>query len=691
MCVVVGASLAVLAGTALPGAAGATTSTSKSNVASVTLSATPLGLDIAPWINPTTLSAIAPLLKAAGINQLHYGGGGTADQYDWATNQDIAPCPSQTPDSFSPSAACASTDSLDFDQFSSIAQSIGAQSFATVNYGTGTPALAAQWVAHSVAAGEPVAEWSIGNESYGCWSDDWWLTQDPLDDTTYVPNGTGLPDYAGCPWDTASSSAAGVAEMAESYADNALPYMVQMTAADPSIKIGIPWAFDGSVGGAGVPGNTGWDNAILNADGQYISFVEAHWYPFGATTPSTQTVLQSVETIPGQYAKMRAILNADDPQATINIGETGVSYLATNVPCTPAGALFAAGDALEWLSSGATTVDWWPMDTAANLGNACTNPEEAMFTSNGTPDSVYYGYLLASQLAQPNAKLLALTTGNGQVLGFQSVLPDGQTAVELINTNTSTSEKVTVNASLIGNLMTQSYVAANQNAANSNIVTGTTTASAVAGGVTLPAESILVLKSHLPTGITLGAASNTLKPAAKVTLSGKLTLDGVAASAGTAVKVYRRVSGSSVNSATLTATTAAAGTFTVTDTPPGRGNYYYVAEYAGTSLLASASYSYAVHVTALTPSLKLAVSAKSVKPGRTVTVTATLGATHGDRTLLIYAQIKGGGRKLKKRATVNAKGQLSIVFTMKVNTTFSVNFLGDTWYSPASTTVVVKA
>ena len=71
MCAVVGASVAVLAGSALPGAAGATTSAAKSNSAPVTLSATPLGLDIAPWVNPTTLTALQPLLEAAGINQIH--------------------------------------------------------------------------------------------------------------------------------------------------------------------------------------------------------------------------------------------------------------------------------------------------------------------------------------------------------------------------------------------------------------------------------------------------------------------------------------------------------------------------------------------------------------------------------------------------------------------------------------------
>ncbi len=111
-----------------------------------------------------------------------------------------------------------------------------------------------------------------------------------------------------------------------------------------------------------------------------------------------------------------------------------------------------------------------------------------------------------------------------------------------------------------------------------------------------------------------------------MTLNGTLTLHGAAAPASTTVKIYRRVPGSTVNSATLTATTTAGGAFTATDLPPGRG-----ATTTSPATRAPASTStrldnVPVHVTAIKPTLKLAVSAKSVKAGRKVTITATLGA-----------------------------------------------------------------
>jgi hypothetical protein len=717
--------LAVLTAAALPSAVGAATSASTVKAASgttpVTLGAAPLGLDVGPWdtlySDPSKLSMMQSYLKAAGIGQLHYGGGGTADQYDWQNNT-VVNNPTEcgtapTPASFT-EPPCPHIEPFAFSQFSANARAVGDQSYVTVDYGTGTPDMAANWVTKAdTTAGEGVAQWSIGNESYGCWEYDSWLTGAPLDDTGYAAN-----DNATCPWVMAGDQGVGVTEMANSYVANALPYMQEMTAAataaGDSIKIGVPWAFDGTVGGAGVPNNASWDSTLLtglDTATTHVSFVEAHWYPYGfggAPTgtqgkPTVQQVIQSVETIPTHYASIQGILAQNDSDATVTIGETGVSYLPTSVPCLPAGALFAAGDALEWLSSGAQTVDWWPMETGDNPKAACNTPDEAMFTGNGTPDTMYTGYLLASQLAKPNAQLSRLTVTNlsdrgntNNAVGFQSVLPDGQVVVALMNTNTSSAQRVSINSSLTGNLSTESYIAGDQakatatSAAPTRIVTGTTTAGAIAGSITVPAQSIVVLKSHLPSKVTVGAASS-VKAGTKVTLKGTLTLNGKAAPAGTVVKVYRRVAGSSVNSATLTVKTTAAGAFTATDLPPAYGRYNYVASYAGTSLYATASATFPVHVTALKPSLKLAFSAGTVSPGRKVTVTATLGAWHTNRTLVIYAQPKGSAKQVIERGTINSKGRLVVSFTMKSNTTFTVTFSGDKWYGSASATGTVKA
>jgi hypothetical protein len=689
----VAATLAVVAGAVGPGRAGAATAAAKAP-ARVKLSAGPLGIDVAPWTNPATLKALQADLKAAGVTQLHYGGGVTADSYDWQTDYDISNCTSTAPSEYT--APCAYKDMLPFSLFSSNARALGAQSVVSVNYGTGTPALAAAWVAQAKStAGQGVADWEIGNESYGCWENNNELAGPPENYPGYEPNSDTCPM-------TVEGTADGMQTMATSYAVNAGAFMAAMKAKDPSAVIGVPWAFDWTVGGATVGDNGTWNDTVIGTDAADIGFVDAHWYPYGFGGPASgtdgrptyQQVIQSVEQIPGEYAKIRSTLNAYDPTAKVIVGETGVSYLATNVPCTPAGALFAAGDALEWLAAGAQSLDWWPLDTNAQAidpnQSECLQPDEGMFTSNGTPDQAYYGYLLASQLARPNAELSSLTSSNSNVLAFQSVLPNGQVAVALINTNTSTTEKVKVSTSLAGNLSTESYIPANPTAATTKIVDGTTSAGAVAGGITLRPESIVILKSYKPTAISLTTgASVTFRAGTRVHLTGKLTLNGAAAPAGVTVKIYRRVAGSSANSATLTAKTVKGGTFTATDLPPKYGNYDYIA-YFPSGAYPPASHTLLVHITAAKPALKLAVSAKAVRPGAKVTVTATLSAPHVNRTLIAYAQPKGGAKTVIKHATINSKDQVSVAYTVRANTTFTVTFSGDAWYSSASATAAVK-
>jgi hypothetical protein len=491
-----------------------------------------LGLNTAPWdyVYAADVSAgggldtIQPLLKAADIDLLRYGGGSYADYYDWQTNTDIqtciwgnpfgsftgAPFPYDTTAPFT-GASCDNTDSLPFDQFSSQARAIGAQSLVTVNYGSGTPAEAAAWVSHSLStAGDGVALWEVGNENYGCWEVNNWLAQAPENFSGYKPNDystvNGVDENATCPQVT-QGDAAGTQTLATSYAVNARAFMQAMKAADPAAQIGVPWAFGSQVAGASVPNNSEWNNTVLGQDGRYVSFVDAHYYPFsfggatGGSNPTDQQVLQSLMSVPSLYGQIRGELDARDPGAAIVVGETGVSNNETTTVCTPAGALFAAGDVLSWLAAGARSVDWWDMNNYGNTGSTCTNPDYGMFTSGSppVPETPYYGYVLASVLAQPGALLAAMGTSDAaDVLAYQSRLPGGQEAVAFINTNTSSAETVGFrpDAPLQGQLSTWTYSAANQNAANSNIVTGTASASSLAHGITLPAESMVILESQ---------------------------------------------------------------------------------------------------------------------------------------------------------------------------------------------------
>ena len=518
-----GAAKAAPAGTTTAGTATAGPAGPPGNL----LSSLALGLNTAPWnyVYAANRSAgggadvIQPLLKAAGIGLLRYGGGAYADYYDWQTNTNIqtciwgnpfgsftgAPFPYDTTAPFT-GASCDRTDSLPFDQFASRVKAIGAQSFVTVNYGSGTPAEAAAWVSHA-AGGE--ALWEVGNENYGCWEVNNWLARAPENFKGYKPADTAIVNghgtYPTCP-QTTQGKAQGMQTLATSYAVNARSFMVAMKKADPAARIGVPWDFGPSVLGSAVPDNAEWNDTVLGQDGPYVSFVDAHYYPFvfhGATghgNPTDQQVLQALMSVPSLYGQIRAGLAAHDPGAQVVIGETGVSNNATTVACTPAGALYAAGNALSWLAAGAQSVDWWDMNNYDNTSTKCTKPDYGMFTSTSppAPQAPYYGYLLASKLVQPNAVLATMgTSDRADVLAYQSRLPGGREAVAFLNTNTSSAKTVTFSPGtpLSGQLRTWTYSAGNQNSSNSNIVQGTASASSLAHGISLPRESMVILQS----------------------------------------------------------------------------------------------------------------------------------------------------------------------------------------------------
>jgi hypothetical protein len=476
-----------------------------SGSAATGLSAAPLGVNVAPWDGLYTgeaAAAVQPKLEAAGIKQLRYGGGSYADVYNWQTNINVGAC-----DQSGSASDCTTQNPLGFAEFSRQAKAIGAESLVTVNYGSGTPAQAAAWVSKAAqTAGQNVALWEVGNETYGCWETNDKLAGAPEYYRGYRPSVNGDPVNATCP-QAAQGTADGMRTLATSYAVNAGQFLKAMKAADPSAVLGVPWAFGAEVSGSEVADAAQWNDTVLRTDGADIGFVDAHYYPFtftgatGGSNPSDDQVLHALLKIPSLQASIRQQLATRDPTATVVIGETAVSNGSTTTGCTPVGAVFAAGDVLSWLAAGAQSVDWWSLNDTANTGAACASPGSGLFTSAATPqpETPYYGYLLAAKLAQPAAELKFLTTSDpADVLAYQSWRPDGKHAVAFINLNPSAAASVTFPAvpGLTGTLDYWSYSAGAQNATHSNVETGTTPAASVGTRIGLPAESVTVLQTQ---------------------------------------------------------------------------------------------------------------------------------------------------------------------------------------------------
>ncbi|WP_344049658.1 hypothetical protein [Planotetraspora silvatica] len=172
----------------------------------------------------------------------------------------------------------------------------------------------------------------------------------------------------------------------------------------------------------------------------------------------------------------------------------------------------------------------------------------------------------------------------------------------------------------------------------------------------------------------------------KVSITGTLSLGVGKPPAGTKVTVVRSLAGST-STAKFTASVAANGGFTVTDTPKAVGAYTYSAVYAGDAGRAPAQATRKVTITRIPTSLTLTANASTYNYGGSAKVTAHLGTTYTGRTLSIYAQAYGSTtKKLLKKAKVDSHGNLAVSSALTRSTTFSAVFAGDVRYAPVTVT-----
>ncbi|HEX4087195.1 MAG TPA: hypothetical protein VHZ33_00700 [Trebonia sp.] len=126
-------------------------------------------------------------------------------------------------------------------------------------------------------------------------------------------------------------------------------------------------------------------------------------------------------------------------------------------------------------------------------------------------------------------------------------------------------------------------------------------------------------------------------------------------------------------SETRTVTPAASGAFTLTDTPKTAGTYSYTAHVGSIS-----SKTVTARVPLNVPVLTLTPKSSTVGYKTTLHLTATLGASHVNRSLTIEAEDNGSGKgRVIASGKVNAKGQLAVAATVTQSTTFRVAYTGD--------------
>jgi alpha-L-arabinofuranosidase len=297
------------------------------------------GLNAAIWDGAFNTPTTVGLLDEIDNQALRFPGGSLSNVYHWKTNlSDGAAVPWAT----------------SFDAFAATATATHAQVFITVNYGTGTPEEAADWVRHSnVENGYGFKYWEIGNENYGSWEVD--NNPRPHDPVTYA---TRFAEYAR-----------------------------QMKAIDPSIKIGavIQASEDSDVNyldevvvnpRTGLP-HSGWSAVMLATFRQLgvtPDFVTYHRYEQAPGGESDAFLLTASQGWAGNATSIRQLLNdylgPKAKRVEIDSTETNSVYADPGKQTTSlVNGLFLADSAGNIMKTEFNALIWWALRNSAEGGH----------------------------------------------------------------------------------------------------------------------------------------------------------------------------------------------------------------------------------------------------------------------------------------------------------------------------------
>jgi hypothetical protein len=524
--------VAALSLAALPAAAPSHAAAAPQDVSSsVTVNATAglgaipsgaVGLNTAVYDQYMNDSTVPSLVKAAGIDAMRYPGGSYSDIYNWQTNV---------------AAGGYDAPNTDFDQFMATDQAAGASPIVTVNYGTGTPALAAAWVQDAnVTHNYGVGYWEVGNEVYG--------------------NG-----FYGSQWETDSHSS----KSPDTYAANFLQFRSAMKAVDSNIKVcavlTTPGFWPDGVVGSGA--TLDWNHTVLAAISGNLDCVIVHYYPGGGTTAGMLTDPTDISGIVSTlHSEINEYAGSAASTAKIIVTETDSSIDMDTQP----GALFAADMYMTWLENGVANVDWWDehngVGTVSTVNGVTDYGDEGIFSnaSSGsgstepaveTPFAPYYGIEMLSKLGSPGDEMVTSSTSNSLLKVHAVRRAGGGLDLLLDNEDPSNADAVALNLSGFTTSGTPTVFTLGNNA------TSISSASGSASSVTVPAYSLVVVQ--IPgsggTGVTVPGAPG--QPVVSNLTSTGATLTWPAAAAGSYPVADYNVYQQSGSTSTLVATTSA--------------------------------------------------------------------------------------------------------------------------------------
>ncbi len=374
------------------------------------------GLNTAVWDGSLDTPQTLGLLQSAGARFLRFPGGSLSDQYDWETGTTLTNTWQWV---------------TSFSEFVNLVTNAGnVQALITVNYGTGTPAEAAAWVA-TVTNLPAFKYWEVGNECYGNWETD--SNTSPNDPYTY--------------------------------ATRAAQYIQKMKAANPGIKIGVVAApgedsfvnYTTHAATNPVTGQVhyGWTPVMLStlkSLGVTPDFLINHRYPEYSTSDSPVSsdcdalLLQSTTAWAGDAADLRG-------QLTDYLGSAGTKVeLLTTENNSDAGAqgrqatslvnaLYYADSLAQIMQTEFNSYVWWDLrngsDTTGSFDPTLYGwravGDFGMINDVTNCYPTYYAMKLMQHFASTGDTILGTTSDYSGLTAYASRHADGSVSLLAIN------------------------------------------------------------------------------------------------------------------------------------------------------------------------------------------------------------------------------------------------------------------
>lgn len=207
-----------------------------------------------------------------------------------------------------------------------------AKAVVTVNAGTGTAEMAAEWVKWADQHQHPVSYWEVGNELEGAW-----------EPGHFLPDGSRMTG--------------------EIYARRYHDFATAMKAANPNIKVG--GATSGSAKG-------GFSREMLQHAGDLVDFVSFHHYPTGESLVSDDELFSKIDELGGIVDKFRSWIQQYQPKRAEEI-ELGITEWHVKLPedrqtADMTSGLWTAAFIGEMMKTGVDFANQWDLFTIKEEG-----------------------------------------------------------------------------------------------------------------------------------------------------------------------------------------------------------------------------------------------------------------------------------------------------------------------------------